>query len=189
MDSGRGKTSRSPLGEPALYDYAVRALGRQMRTEAELERLLGLRAGPGEAGREAVRAVLGRLREHGYLNDAAFAETYARLRRENDRLGQRRVRQALGRRGVDPGIAARAVDASYAGIKEEALVLDYLARKGLGAPANERETLRIMRRLLAAGFSAGAIASALRRWNVPEETLAVLEEQAGETGEDQAPEA
>ena len=51
------------------------------------------------AARRQSAAIL-RLREHGYLNDAAFAETYARLRQENEKLGQRRVRQDLQQKGV-----------------------------------------------------------------------------------------
>ncbi len=32
------------LNEAGLYDYAVKALGRQMRSEAELRRLMSMRA-------------------------------------------------------------------------------------------------------------------------------------------------
>ena len=88
------------LDASGLYDYAVKALGRQMRSEAELRRLMKKRVEPGEAGDAAIARVLVRLREHGYLDDQSFAETYARLRQENEKLGQRRVRQALGQKGV-----------------------------------------------------------------------------------------
>jgi regulatory protein len=74
---------RTFLNEAGLYEYAVRALGRRMRSEAELRRLMEKRVEPGERGEAAIAAALARLREHGYLNDAAFAETYARLRQEN----------------------------------------------------------------------------------------------------------
>ena len=70
-----------------LYDYAVKALGRAMRTEAELRRLMRTRVEPGERGEAVVNAVVARLKEYGYLDDAAFAETYARLRQENEKLG------------------------------------------------------------------------------------------------------
>jgi len=45
------------------------------------------RVEPGERGEAAITAVVARLREHGYLDDAAFAEAYARLRQENEKLG------------------------------------------------------------------------------------------------------
>ena len=66
-----------------------------MRTEAELRRLLHLRVEPGPGGETTVAAVLARLKEHGYLNDQSFAETYARLRQEIEKLGQRAVRRTL----------------------------------------------------------------------------------------------
>ena len=71
---------REPLNETGLYDYAVKSLGRHMRTEAELRRLMQRRVDPGERGELVIAVVLARLKENGYLNDAAFAETYTRLR-------------------------------------------------------------------------------------------------------------
>ena len=71
-----------------------------MRTESELRRLMHQRVEPGEAGESAIAAVSSRLKEHGYLDDAAFAETYTRLRQENEKLGQRSVRQKLQQKGV-----------------------------------------------------------------------------------------
>jgi len=99
MPFGRKSAKPRPfLNESGLYDYAVKALGRQMRTEAELRRLMKARVEPGECGEAAIGQALARLREHGYLDDAAFAETYARLRQENEKLGERRVRQDLQQR-------------------------------------------------------------------------------------------
>ena len=51
------------LNEAGLYDYAVKALGRQMRSEAELRRLMTARAEPGARGEAAVAAVVARLKE------------------------------------------------------------------------------------------------------------------------------
>src|SRR3974377_1148725 len=91
---------REFLNENGLYDYAVKALGRRMRTEVELRRLMAARVEPGERGEAVIRAVVARLKEYGYLDDVAFAETYARLRQENEKLGSRRVRQDLKLKGV-----------------------------------------------------------------------------------------
>jgi regulatory protein len=173
-----GRKSAKPrtfLNEAGLYDYAVKALGRQMRSEAELRRLMKSRVEPGEPGEAAVAAALIRLREHGYLNDAAFAETYARLRQQNEKLGQRRVRQDLQQKGIHSGLIAETLDARYATTNEEALAREHLERKRLRKPENEKETARIMRRLVAAGFSTGVIYKILRQWEVPDEALAVLD--------------
>jgi regulatory protein len=163
------------LNEAGLYDYAVKSLGRAMRTEAELRRLMQRRVEPGERGEAAITAAVGRLHEHGYLDDAAFAETYARLRQENEKLGVRRVRQDLQHKGVDSELIAETLEARYGQTSEEALAREHLERKHLCKPENEKETARIMRRLVAAGFSPGVIYKILRQWDVPDEALAALD--------------
>ena len=165
---------RAFLNAAGLYDYAVRALGRQMRTEADLRRLMRKRVEPGESGEASVAAVLARLKERGYLNDAAYAETYARLRHENQKLGQSRVRQDLQQKGVGAELIAQTLDARYANSDEEALARQHLERKRIRKPENEKETARVMRRLVAAGFSTKVIYRILRQWDVPDEALAAL---------------
>ena len=55
-----------------------------MRSEAELRRLMRSRVEPGERGEAVIVAVITRLKEQRYLDDQTFAETYARLRLENE---------------------------------------------------------------------------------------------------------
>ena len=146
-----------------------------MRSEADLHRLMKTRVEPGEGGEAAIVAVLARLREYGYLNDAAFAETYARLRQENEKFGQRRVRQDLQQKGINPELIATTLEARYGQTNEEALAREHLERKRIRKPENEKEIARIMRRLVAAGFSTDVIYKILRQWEVPDEALAALE--------------
>ena len=54
----KSKKPRAYLDENALYDYAVKVLGSQMRTESELRRKLLLRVEPGEQGAEIISAVV-----------------------------------------------------------------------------------------------------------------------------------
>jgi regulatory protein len=166
---------RAFLNEAGLYDYAVKALGRHMRTEAELRRLMNPRVEPGERGEAVINAVLIRLREHGYLNDAAFAETYARLRHENEKLGQRRVKQDLQQKGVAKDLIAETLESRYGQTNEEALAREHLERKRIPKPESPKETARVMRRLVAAGFSTGVIYKILHQWDVPDEALAALD--------------
>jgi regulatory protein len=172
---------RDFLNEAGLYDYAVKALGRHMRTEAELRRLMRQRVEPGESGETVVAAVVARLKEQRYLDDQAFAETYARLRQENQKFGQRRVRQDLRQKGVAANLVEQTVDERYGQTNEEALARAHLERKRIAKPQNEKETARVMRRLVAAGFSTGTIYKILRQWNVPDESLAGLDD-SGEAG-------
>jgi regulatory protein len=146
-----------------------------MRTTANLRRLMHQRVEPGEQGESTINAVLARLKEHGYLDDAAFAETYTRLRKENEKFGQRRVQQDLRNKGVPTNLIAPTVDAAYAQTNEETLARQHLERKRMRKPQNEKETARIMRRLVGAGFSTGVIYKILRQWDVPDESLAALD--------------
>ena len=155
-----------------------------MRTEAELRRLMKARVEPGEHGEAVIDAVVARLHEYGYLDDAAFAETYARLRQENEKLGQRRVQQDLQQKGVDTELIAETLEARYGQTNEEALARQHLERKRIRKPENEKETARVMRRLVAAGFSTGVIYKILRQWDVPDETLAALDNLEDEPHEE-----
>jgi len=163
------------LNEAGLFDYAVKALGRHMRSEAELRRLMKTRVEPDARGEAAIAAVVAQLKEMRYLDDQSFAETYARLRQENEKLGARRVRNDLRQKGIRADVVEQAVEARYGEANEEALARQHLERKRIKKPANEKETARVMRRLVAAGFSTGTIYKILRQWNVPDEELAALE--------------
>ena len=163
------------LNEAGLYDFAVKTLGRSMRSEAGLRRRMKTRIEPGEKGEAAIEQALVRLREHGYLDDAAFAETYARLRQQNEKLGERRVRQDLQQKGVGAELIADTLGARYGQTNEESLAREYLERKRMHKPENPKETARVMRRLVTAGFSTGVIYKILRQWDVPDDALAALE--------------
>jgi regulatory protein len=176
MPFGRKSSKPKPfLNEAGLFDYAVKALGRQMRSEAELRRLMKTRVEQDAQGEAAISAVLTRLKEYAYLNDATFAETSARLRQENEKFGVRRVRQDLQQKGVHSDLISETLDARYGQTNEETLAREHLERKRIRKPENEKETARVMRRLVTAGFSTGVIYKILRQWDVPEEALAELE--------------
>jgi len=174
LGSKTGK-QKPRLNESQLYDYAVKALGRRMRTEVELRRLMRERAEFGERGQAAIAAVIRRLKEYRFLNDAAYAETYARLRQENEKFGARRVRRDLAQKGLKAELISETVDARYGDTNEEALARQHLERKRIKKPENEKETARVVRRLVAAGFSTGVIFKILRQWDVPEEALEGIE--------------
>jgi regulatory protein len=175
MPFGRARKQPSPLNEAGLHEYAIKALGRSMRTESELHRLMKARVEPGPQGDAVIATVIARLKEYGYLNDQTFAETYARLRQENEKLGARRVRQSLNQKGVAAATVNEVIDARYADTNEEALAREHLERKRIRKPTNEKETARVLRRLVSAGFSTGVIYKILRNWDVPDEALAQLD--------------
>jgi regulatory protein len=178
--SSRTKKPRAPLNEAGLYEYALKALGRRMRTEAELRRLMHQRVEPGPSGESVIAAVLFRLKEYGYLDDKSYAETFTRLRQENEKLGARTVRQKLQQKGVAPQIVEETIEARYAGTDEETLARQYLDRKRIRKPEDEKQTARVMRRLVSAGFSTGVIYKILRQWDIPDDALTALDNLSDE---------
>jgi len=177
----RAQKKPEPLDEGALYQYAVAALTRQMRTVAELKRLMRRRVEEGEPGEAKITAVVKRLQEQRYLDDPAFASTYTRLRQENQSFGRRRVQQELARKGVHRELVASTLDNAYAEVNEEDLARSYLARKRVAKPTDEKQTARVIRRLVGAGFSFAAIIKVLKSWNIEcnEADLAMPEDENG----------
>ena len=175
---------REPLNAAGLFDYAVKALGRRMRSEAELGRLMKARVAPDASGAAAIAAVVARLKDYGYLNDASFAETYARLRQQNEKLGQRRVKQDLQQKGIAGALIVETLEARYGQTNEEALAREHLDRKRIRKPENPKETARVMRRLVGAGFSTCVIYKILRQWDVPDEALTALDNLEEDTHEE-----
>ncbi len=171
------RRSRKTYDEASLYDYAIAALGRRMRSVAEIKRLLRQRVANSGSGERMIEAVVARLKEQRYLNDSQYAATYSSLRKENDKLGRRRVISDLRARGVHDDVIDKAIGATYAGSSEEKLAREYLRRKRLAKPADQRQAARVFRSLARAGFSSRTIFAILKKWEVSDELLAALESE------------
>jgi regulatory protein len=158
--------AREPVGEAGLFEYAVGALSRRMRTERDLRRLMKARAFPGEAGERDMNAVVARLVELKYLSDTRFAQDYTRLRKENQGFGRRRVAQDLGAKGVGKELADEALEQAFGATDEVELARKYCERKRIQPPKEPKEVQRVMGRLMRAGYSPGAIFKMLKGWKV-----------------------
>jgi regulatory protein len=163
--------------EAALYDYAVGALGRRMRTVAELKRLMRARAAHQPDCDALVEAVTTRLKQQRYLNDTSYASSYSASRRDNEKFGRMRVVQELKARGVHPDVIAKTVSETYGEVDEQKLVREFAERKRLKQPSGQKEAARIFRRMARAGFSSRAIVQLLRNWQVEDDTLSALEQE------------
>src|SRR4029077_18165117 len=96
--------------ENQLYEYAVCALGRRMRSVAELKRLLRQRVeAETEIGQTLVELIIRRLKDQGYLSDAKYAAEYSSFRRDNEKFGRMRVITDLKAKGVHGEVIDRAV--------------------------------------------------------------------------------
>jgi regulatory protein len=174
------KRGRPIEDEAALYNYAVGALGRRMRSVAELKRLLRGRVPEGELGTVLVEMVILRLKEQKYLNDSSYAAAYTSFRKENEKFGPRRVITDLKVKGVHGDVIEKAVGEAYSAVDEQELARAFLRRKRLKEPQNQKDAARIFRSLTRAGFGANVIFKILKNWNVDEETLSVLQQHEPE---------
>jgi len=162
--------------EAELYEYALGALGRRMRSVAELKRLLRQRVDlDTEIGRALVELVTRRLKDQGYLNDAKYAAAYSAFRRDNEKFGRRRVITDLKVKGVVGEVLEKAVETTFSEIDDEKQAREYLRRKRLKKPQDKKQAARIFRQLMRAGFGAKTIFKILRNWDVDEEMLDALE--------------
>lgn len=163
--------------EAELYDYAIGALARRMRSVAEMKRLLRNKVeADTEFGKTLVELIIVRLKDHGYLNDARYAAAFSSYRRDNEKFGRRRVITDLKVKGVHSEVIETAVAAAYEDVNEEKLARDYLRRKRLAKPNDQKQVARIFRQLMRAGFGSKAIFTILKKWEVDDETLSVLGE-------------
>ena len=178
------KRTQKVYDEAMLYEYAIGALGRKMRTVAELKRLMRERVKhQEEVGQLLVEVVVAKLKEQKYLNDTNYAESYSRFRKENEKFGRLRVVQDLKAKGVHGDIIEKTVGAAYQDVNEEQLAREYLQRKRLKKPANQRDAAKVFRSLTRAGFPSRVIFRILKMWDVDDETISALESEAVEPPE------
>ncbi len=169
---------RKTYTEDELYEYAVGALARRMRSVAELKRLLRPRVeAETEIGQTLVELVIRRLKDQGYLNDAKYAAAYSSFRRDNEKLGRRRVITDLKTKGVHGEVIDKAVETAFEDVNEEKQAREYLRRKRLQKPKDQKQAARIFRNLMRAGFGGKTIFAILKKWDVDDETLSALEEE------------
>src|SRR5271163_2527811 len=141
MSFGR---ARKLFTEAELYEYAVGALARRMRSVAELKRLLRNRVeADTEFGKTLVELIIVRLKDQGYLNDAKYATAFSSYRRDNEKFGRMRVVNDLKVKGVHGDVIEKAVSSVYEDVKEENLARAYLRRKRLQKPKDQKQTARI----------------------------------------------
>jgi regulatory protein len=170
--------SKKILDAPALYEYAVGALSRRMRSTAELKRLLRQKNIEGEDREAVIEAVIRKLKDQKYLNDADFAALYTSYRKSNEKFGKLRVITDLKQKGVHGDVIEKAVSGAYEDVNEEQLAREHLARKRLKKPATQKESARVYRALARAGFSSRVIFKILKTWHVDDETLTALSEES-----------
>jgi regulatory protein len=176
----RKRTSNKVYDENSLHEYALGALSRRMRTVAELKRLMRMRVGKQENGNELMDRVVARLKDQKLLNDTNFATIYSTYRKDNEKFGSRRVVQDLKQKGVHGDVIDKAITAVYEDTDEQELARKFIARKRLKKPEDQKQTARVFRMMVRAGFSTRAIVAILKHWEVDDETVMALEQERAE---------
>jgi len=167
--------------ESELYQYALGALARRMRSVAEMKRLLRQRVEmETEIGRTLVELVTRRLKDQGYLNDAKYAAAYSAFRSDNEKFGRRRVSTDLKVKGVVGEVLDKAIESVYAEVDEEKQAREYLRRKRLKKPQDKKQAARVFRQLMRAGFGSKTIFKILKKWDVDDEVLEALDSESQE---------
>jgi regulatory protein len=166
--------------EDELYEYAVGALARRMRTVAELKRLFRSRIEDAESeyGQTLIELVIRRLKDRGYLNDSQYAAYFSSLRRDNQKFGRQRIVTDLKIKGVHGDVIDKAVDAAFEGVSEEQQAREYLRKKRLVKPKDQKQAACVFRQLSRGGFGSKTIFTILKKWDVDEETLSELESES-----------
>jgi regulatory protein len=140
----------APQPEMTAYLRALGRLARRDHSEAELTRALRDRG----HSAEEVEAAMERLRAQRYLDDASFAERFARSRLLGHRVGRHRIRQGLRQRGVERQVAEaglrRALDDAPEREALEAAARAYWRTHGRDEPA--RRIRKLWGFLLRKGF-------------------------------------
>jgi regulatory protein len=133
------------LNRPTAYNYALNLLGARPYSTSALRKKLIQREYEAADADDAIR----RLVDNGLLNDAKYAEQFARSKIVTTGASKRRVQQDLYRKGIKGDLATNAI----ANVIEQeeidpAAVIERVARKKL-VQLGDLEPIVIRRRLFA----------------------------------------
>jgi SOS response regulatory protein OraA/RecX len=79
---------------------------------------------------------------------------------------------------VHGDVIEKAVDAAFDNVNEEKQAREYLRKKRMAKPKDQKQAARIFRQLARAGFGTRTIFAILKKWDVDDETLDVLESES-----------
>jgi regulatory protein len=140
-------------------ELAYRYLARRDRTVTEVRGRLEAE----QLEDEVVDAAVRELEEHGYLDDARYAQRFAEDRRTLDAWGPERIERRLLAVGVDPRLIAAALGERGAAEELEAAVA-VLRRRFPRAPADDRARDRALGLLVRKGYDLELAYDAVRAY-------------------------
>jgi regulatory protein len=105
----RSASAREPLDRRRAHAAAVDLLARNAWTRRDLARRLRRRGAPADVA----EAVVADLEARGYVDDRAFAVTWAEVRARERAVGRERLREELVARGVARPLAETAIARAF----------------------------------------------------------------------------
>ena len=147
--------------EPALYEAAIKILMRRAHSVYEMKKALIRRT----ADENLIKKVLSRLKANGLIDDARYANQFARQRTQMRKQGKFRVARELRARGVPDQHITPALEAAATETDEAAVVRQRIQRKLkiTHGEIDDRKIASLYRSLLRAGFPSDVIRRELRR--------------------------
>jgi regulatory protein len=146
--------------EAALYDAAIKILMRRAHSVHEMKQALERRC----EDAALVRNVMARLKSAGLMDDARYANQFARRRTEGRKQGKFRVARDLRARGVPDRHIEAALEEVAQQTDEADLVRQRIERKlrSYDGEIDEKKLASLYRSLHRAGFSAAVIRRELK---------------------------
>lgn len=144
-----------------MFQRAGKLLAARARSVEELrERLLEGRG----ATRDAVEAVIERLREYGYLDDAKFAHSFASLRVQQRPIGRQRLERDLWMKKVDKQTVEAVLDQVFEATPESEMIDRAIAKRVRlrGKPQTRADAKKLFDHLLRQGFAFELVSERVR---------------------------
>jgi regulatory protein len=150
-----------PATRQSATEFGIAVISARSLPEKKVRERIAARFSP-----EETDAAVARLRELRYVDDAAWAERYARDRFSRAGKGRHKIRAELATRGIDRATAEAAIEAAIGEDDERArasAALEAMRAKlasGSASPSEHTDrTLkdRLFRRMLARGYPASLV--------------------------------
>lgn len=144
-----------------LIQYALRIISKKRYTGFEIEKKLAQKNDESQTENEAVSAVLERLKELNYLNDASYADDYISDRKKFRPRGKFLLARELKKKGLDSDLIKNALEKQQLDEFEIATrALEKKSRQWRSLPL-QKQRERAYRFLSARGFDQDAIYKAI----------------------------
>ena len=150
---------KEEAGFRSAYEKGIQYLSMRSYSEKELYNKLKLKFGA-----ESAQRAIDKLLHRGYIDDEAYAITFARHLFEVKKYDVRRISYELRQKGVSPEF----VDNALKTLDNEPIqrIIDIIGLKYINSISDEKSRKRIVNRFIRMGYSFHDIKSAFREFDI-----------------------